>query len=249
MFEGSWSCSDVCMQAILQSAVAREMGAAGNLGSRYRPRIPLGLLMLQQGWISVDQLKSALEEQKAHGSGRLGEWLIRQRAATEEMITKALSLQWNCPVLKPDTLGYGAASVAMPRLFLDAFGALPLRLAAGRVLYLGFEERLDPILAFALERMSGIETACGIVPTLAFREAQHRLLSSLFPSSELVEATSASAAAHALCQAVERHRPRASRLVRVHDLLWLRIWLRESRGSLSEPNTIHDVLCSIGPIR
>ena len=49
----------------------------------------------------------------------------------------------------------------LPRLFVDAFGALPLRVAAGRILYLGFEDRLDPVLALAMERMTGLRSRAG----------------------------------------------------------------------------------------
>ena len=51
----------------------------------------------------------------------------------------------------------------MPRLFVDAFGALPLRVAAGKILYLGFEDRLDPVLALAVERMTGLRVESGLV--------------------------------------------------------------------------------------
>ena len=56
----------------------------------------------------------------------------------------------------------------LPRLFVDAFGALPLRVAAGKLLYLGFEDRLDPVLALAVERMSGLRVESGLVQESLF---------------------------------------------------------------------------------
>ena len=106
----------------------------------------------------------------------------------------------------------GLASV-MPRLFFDAFGALPLRLAARRLLYLGFEESLDPVLALAMERMTGLRVESGIVQGSLFSAAHTRMLRCAFPQVELVEAVSEPAAALALTQSIERLRPVASRLV------------------------------------
>ncbi len=64
----------------------------------------------------------------------------------------------------------------MPRLFVDAFGALPLRVAAGKLLYLGFEDRLDPVLALAIERMTGLRVESGLVQGSLFRLAHARML-------------------------------------------------------------------------
>ena len=139
-----------------------------------------------------------------------------------------------------------AMTVAMPRLFVDAFGALPLRLAGGRVLYLGFEERLDPVLALAMERMTGLQVECGMVRESLFRPAHARILDAKFPGVELVEAVSEPAAAHALARSVERPRPIASRLVKVHDCLWLRMWLSPQTGPLPETGSVLDLVCSIG---
>ena len=113
----------------------------------------------------------------------------------------------------------------LPRLFVDAFGALPLRVAAGKLVYLGFEDRLDPVLALAIERMSGLaggERAGARSPQ--FRPAHARMLNAVFPPVELLEAASEPALVRALARAVERAQPVESRLVRVHDCLWLRMW-------------------------
>ena len=145
---------------------------------------------------------------------------------------------------------HGAAGFTgvMPRLFLDAFGALPLRLAAGRLLYLGFEESLDPVLALATERMTGLRVESGIVQGSLFSAAHSRMLGAEFPHVELVEAVSEAAAVLALAKSIERSRPVASRLVRVHDCLWLRLWRSPQSGPLPETDSVSDVVCSIGRI-
>ncbi len=246
VFEGGWNCSAACTGARMYAAVVREVQGRANAREGHRHRIPLGLVMLEKGWITQGQLRKALEAQRAAGKGRLGYWLVRQRAVSEQMVTRALSLQWSCPVLPLDHHDAAGLAPVMPRLFVEAFGALPLRLAVGRLLYLGFEANLDPVLALAIERMTGLRVESGMVQESLFRPAHGRMLEAKFPPVELVEAVSEAAAAHALARAVERARPVASRLVRVHDCLWLRMWLRPQNGPLPESRSVQDLVCSIG---
>ncbi len=134
----------------------------------------------------------------------------------------------------------------LPRLFVDAFGALPLRVMAGRLLYLGFEERLDAALALAVERMTGMRVECGLVPGTQFRAAHTRMLAARFPPVELIEAASEPAAAQAIARSVESTRPIDARLVRTHECLWLRMWTRPPAGPYPDLATMHDLICSIG---
>lgn len=248
VFEEGWICSVECTVACVRFAVARELDVQTASHEEHRHRIPLGLLMMERGWISREQLRRALEAQKAAGTGRLGQWLIQQKATSEEMVARALGLQWSCPVVSLEHQEGVPLATAIPRLFLDAHGALPLRLAAAQVRYLGFEAKLDPVLAFAAERMAGLRVESCIVRESQFLPVHARMLEARFPSVELVEAVSQSAAARALAKSIERCRPIRSRLVRVHDCLWLRLWSREQRGPLPEKDTVQDVVCSLGPI-
>ena len=176
-------------------------------------------------------MRQALEAQKAAGGGRLGHWLVRQQGVSEQLVTRALGLQWSCPVLPMEFHDAEALTVLLPRLFVDAFGALPLRVAAGKLLYLGFEDRLDPVLALAVERMTGLRVESGLVQGSLFRPAHARMLGAKFPPVELVEAARSRPLAHVLSKAIEKARPVESRLVRVHDCLWLRMWLCPQNGS------------------
>jgi hypothetical protein len=202
--------------------------------------------MLEQGWVTPAQLRMALEAQRSSGSGRVGQWLMRQSGISEQLVTRALGLQWSCPVLPLEYHDPESLTAALPRLFVDAFGALPLRIAAGKLLYLGFESRLDAVLAFAVGRMTGLQVESGLVRNSQFRPAHDRMLSSRFPPVELIEAASEPAAAQALSRAVEKVGPVSSQLVRVHDCLWLRMLLRAPSGPLPEPSAVQDLICSIG---
>lgn len=250
IFEGGWTCSPACTLARVEAALHRELD--GRLGdsaaaspSAHSHRVPLGLVLLEQGWITQQQLRKALTAQREAGQGRLGAWLIRQGAVSEGQITRALSLQWSCPVLHADTLDADAMAAVLPRLFVEAYGALPLRIAAGRILYVGFEERLDPVVGLALERMTGLQVETGLVPEAQFAAAQRRLIESSFPSIELVESASEAPLARVLARALERRKPATSRLVRLHDCLWLRLWPKAPTSSSFSEIKVEDVVCSL----
>jgi hypothetical protein len=245
IFEGGWNCSVDCTAARLEVAIGREMDGKGGPQENHRHRIPLGLVMLEQGWITSGQLRQALDAQKVAGAGRLGHWLVHHQGVSEQLVTRALGLQWSCPVLPLELHDAEALTVLVPRLFVDAFGALPLRVAAGKLLYLGFEDRLDPVLALAVERMTGLRVESGLVPGSLFRPAHTRMLNARFPAVELIEASSEAALVHVLTKSIEKARPVESQLVRVHDCLWLRMWLRTQSGPLPQATSIQDLICSI----
>ena len=245
VFEGAWNCSDECTAERLRAAVRRELEGRGTGPERHRHRVPLGLLMLEQGWISEKQLRSAVENQRAHGAGRIGQWLMAREGVTEELVTRALGLQWSCPVLPLNAHDPGALAPMLPRFFADAFGALPLRIAAGKVIYLGFEDRLDPILALAVERISGLRAESGIVAGSQFAPAHARMLEAAYPAAELIEAASEPVLVRALARRVEQLRPVESRLARVHDCLWLRLWTAPQTGPIPETATVRDVICTL----
>lgn len=246
IFEGGWSCSPACTRGLVDTAIRREREGRAAVGADPRShRIPLGLVMLEQGWISAAQLRRAIEAQRAAAGGRLGGWLVRREGVREETVTRALGLQWSCPVLGLDQHDPEAMTGFLPRLFVDAFGALPLRAAARKLLYLGFEERLDPALALAVERMTGMRVESGVLQGSLFRAAHTRMLAARFPQVELIEAASEPAAAQAMARSVEKARPLDARLVRAHECLWLRMWMRPATGPYPDPSSVRDLICSI----
>jgi hypothetical protein len=71
------------------------------------------------------------------------------------------------------------------------------------------------------------------------------MLNARFPAVELIEAGSQPALVQALAKRIERARPVESRLVRMHDCLWMRMWLRPQRGRLPNPASVEDLICSV----
>lgn len=245
VFEDGWTCSPQCTEHVVRTAVARALDGRGLSAEKHRHRVPLGLLMLEHGWITLSQLRGALEGQRTNKAGRLGHWLMAKEGVSEQLVTRALGLQWSCPVLPLEFHDPEAMSPLVPRLFIDAFGALPLRVAAGRLIYLGFEDRLDAALALALERMSGLRVESGLIIGSEFRAAHSRMLEARFPPVQLLEAASEPALVHALARAVERFKPVWSRLARVHDCLWLRMGRRPQTAAVPDPSSIEDMICTI----
>jgi hypothetical protein len=191
----------------------------------HRHRVPLGLVLVSQGAISPGQLKAALVRQKVSG-GRLGMWLRREHGIEERVITRALGAQWGCPVLSLDNHSPQRVAALVPRLFVDAFGVLPLRRAGDLLLYLGFEDRIDRCVNLAIERMTGLRVEAGLIDGDEFIAAHARMLGADFPPARLLEAASGEALAAALTRVLEEARPLESRLVRMHDYYWLRMWKR-----------------------
>jgi len=246
VFEGGWTCSPDCTEARVQFSVRRELEGWQQVQETHRHRIPLGLLMLERGWITSQQLRRAIEAQRGSGNLRIGEWLVEQGAIDEVQIARGLSLQGGCPVLSVSNSGMAGTSEVLPRLFVEAFGALPLKVPSGKIVYLGFEQSLDAALALSVKRMAGIRVESGIIPSSVYADAVDRLRNQAFPALQLAETASDLAAAHVLARSIERARPIASRLVRVHEWLWLRMLLQSPGGTLPISSRISDVVCRIG---
>lgn len=225
-FEGQWACSADCMRVLISEAVEREIGDGAPLEpQKHKHRIPLGLLMLSQGWITQEQLRRALDAQRqAGGKGRIGKWLIQQCNLSEEQVTRALSMQWGCPVLSFSGHAPETMSTLIPRLLLDTYGMVPLRNGSSRVAYLAFEDRVDSTVALAVERMNGIRIEPGVVTASQFFRVQERLMRAPFPEAQVMEAQSSAMVAEEIATVIERMHPRQAKLVRMHRYFWLRVW-------------------------
>jgi hypothetical protein len=245
IFEGQWGCSGRCVLEITRAAVQRELGDGRESAAAapHRHRVPLGLLMLAQGWITHPQLRKALEAQRENGTGRIGDWLQSECGVEPELVTRGLSMQWGCPVLTTEGFAADSMALAAPRLFVEKFGLLPLRVAGSHILYLGFEERLDASAAFAIEKMSDLKVESGLVTGAQIRSARKRLLECEAVEMKLVTVADKDALAARMTALLEQKQPVASRLVRVHQYYWMRMWLE--RGAVGKtgslPGTGEDV--------
>jgi len=218
-------------------------GAVSSVGP-HRHRVPLGLVMLAQGWITHPQLQRALAAQRESGTGRIGEWLISECGLEPGQIVRGLSLQWGCPVLTTDGFSPEAMSLVLPKLFVDCFGLLPLRVAGSRILYLGFADRLDASSALAMEQMTELKVESGVVGSSQFEIARKRLLECEGVEAKLETLKDTDAVSARITAVVEQKQPMASRLVKLHQHYWLRMWLETGAvgGTGTLPVTGEDVM-------
>ncbi len=246
IFEGQWGCSGRCVLAMVQAAVRRELGDAGEsaISSPHRHRVPLGLMMLAQGWITQSQLQKALSAQREKGTGRIGEWLKSECGLEPEQIMRGVSMQWGCPVLTTEGFSPESMALVMPKIFIEKLGLLPLRVAGSRILYLGFSDRLDASAAFATEQMTELKVESGVVDAAQFETARGRLLACDGVEMKLETVEDKDTMTARITAVLEQKQPIASRLVRVHQDYWLRLWLESGAvgriGSL--PATREDVV-------
>jgi hypothetical protein len=176
-------------------------------------------------------------------------WLQREHGIEERVITRALAVQWSTPVLSIE--GHSGQKVAplVPRLLIDAFSFLPLRRAGQALLYVGFEDRIDHCVGLAIERMTSLKVEAGVVDSRDFAAAHSLMLSSIFPPARLVEAAGVEAMAATLTRILEAAKPVQSRLVRMRDYLWLRMWSRRDGSAGAGIHGVEDVLGSLADFR
>lgn len=246
VFEGQWACSRGCALKLVQSAIRKQMGATASASEpgSHRHRIPLGLVLLDRGIVTQYQLRQALDAQRHAGRGRIGYWLEETCGIAPEKITLALAAQWNRPVLSSKGFTPETMSVVLPETLRKESRLLPLRIAAGKILYVAFVDEVDVTAISALERMSGLVVESGLLPHDEFAAAEARLdfiRGTQFREEPVADATELSERVVATLFAEQ---PVASRLVAVRGGWWLRLWLeRAASGTVGTlPATGEDVL-------
>jgi hypothetical protein len=244
--EGGWLCSPACTRARIENLLRREQSEAHPV-SVHRHRVPIGLVLLTQGWITHDHLKQALQAQRNGANMRLGEWLVAHCGLDEARLTQALGIQWSCPVFSLAKHGSGLPVTVVPRILAESFGFVPLRLTATGLLYLAFEDRIDHSLTLAIERMTGLRVESGLLSGSEFVQAQRDLAQGHFARARMIEAGNLDLLAEAFTRQIEKHQPAEARLVRVHDLFWLRLW-RELDNDNPDPTQSHGVEDIIGSV-
>jgi hypothetical protein len=238
------------MEEIVRSAVRRETGGPSH---PYAHRLPLGLTLIEQGRMKQEDLRNAIiarenAVQAGGDAGPLGAWLVESGILNETMLTRALSTQWSCPVFSQEN-GYRPAEVAsaLPRILAEAFGAVPLRAASGKLLYVAFANRIDRSLAYAMERMLGLRLTSGLLRDSEFLRAQGEFLDEPGPATKLLEAPTVAALARLFTRRIEQKRPVEARLVGVHEYCWLRMWKLAPRGEgLPRRGDVEDIVCTVG---
>lgn len=224
-FNGSLYCSLDCLEWAARAAFCRLMSAA-RPRKPLQHRLPLGLLMLSKGIVDGEKLKAALKAQRESGSGRVGEWLCRLGAVSEDQVTVALGIQWGCPVFpleRHPTFVECASFVPLPilestRMVLVHF--LPL----SKHLYVAFADGIDHSVLASLERMFECRTEPSLTSDSALRWALEEIRRLPRPPEISIKgAVDPLEMARILRRRVANERAREVRVTACEELLWARV--------------------------
>ncbi len=224
-FEQQWYCSDECFARGLLARV--EALARPQLHHRLSPpRFPLGLILLEQGVISAEQLQVALACQRSAREGRVGEWLVRHGAATPSDITGALAVQQNCPVFGQTLNQSFPAGMQFPAALIRNYGGVPVYFSSGsQTLYLAFAQPLNRLLLRAAGQLMG----CRIEPCMVSESLHHSAVtqweSELRGEAVSIEQRqSPREMARAIAGYAAQARASSCALARCEDHLWTRLY-------------------------
>jgi len=168
-----WYCSVDCFVEAARARLA-ELSDDRMVEIPYRPRLPIGLVMLSKDYLSRDQLQFATAESQLHGE-ELEVALLRLGLATERQLAAARAAQWGCPLVKQDRMGQ-PVEADIPAALLRASYAAPLHYsAASKRLLLGFVFRVDHTLLHALEQILGCKAEPCFVTATDFDSQMTRL--------------------------------------------------------------------------
>jgi hypothetical protein len=221
------------MEQILAEAICSQIESWEPVHSKRTLRMPLGLILLSRGWITHRELQEALAAQRRAKSGRIGEWLGRLHGISEEMIAKALAIQWNCAVLPQGVPELEFALSAIPTFLRKHYDLMLLRQGPDAALYLAGRHRAEHAAARALEHMLREPVHAAFLEDSAWNLERLEVADTaelVAPGSDGIVAT--------IGELMERSRPIDARLVRMHDHLWLRMWFGGRGRRLMETRDI-----------
>ena len=218
-FEKKWVCSATCMERVIADAVRGQIESWQPAPAERALRMPLGLILLSRGWISHRELQEALAAQGRAQEGRIGEWLHHLHGISEETIAKGLAIQWNCAVLPSGMPGLEPAPALIPAVLLRRYDLALLRQGPDAALYLAGKYRPEHAAARAVEHMLHEPVHAAFIEDGMWR------LGEVDASDTELEIPGRDGVAAYISELIERARPSDARLVRVHDHLWLRLWI------------------------
>ena len=213
-------CGAGCMEQSVTDAVRGQIESWEPAPAERALRMPLGLILLSRGWIGHRELQEALAAQRSAGHGRIGEWLHRMHGVSEETVAKGLAIQWSCAVLPSGMPSLEPAPALIPAFLQKRYDFALLRQGPEATLYLAGRYRPEHAAARALEHMLREPVQAAFIEDAVWCRAEMDAAD----ATQLATPGRDGAAAF-VSELIERVRPCDARLVRVHDHLWLRMWL------------------------
>jgi hypothetical protein len=216
-------CSDACWASVLRQRIERELGVSDPGSMVTHPhRVPLGLVLLSMGAVTEVELQTALEQQRQAKQGRIGDWLRKGTELGEKEITRALGMQWNCPIF--DLAAYRAQPTEIPRELIEIYRFLPLPARNRGMLYLAFDRALNPVASFAVQHITGLRVEAGLASESAFEQAWTRSLAIQAPAAAMVSPKTREELIEAAVSVLQNEDVSDVSLARLHQHLWLRVF-------------------------
>lgn len=220
-FEEKWYCSYRCLAARLHDQVAEQLGTPRRWAEP-APRMPLGLMLMDKGVISEEQLRQASLEQKHRGAD-MGEILVELGFLGEREMVAARASQWGCPVFTV-TPECEHVNATLPPTLMRQCQMVPLHYArTTKKLLVGFVQAIDYAMLYAIEQNLGCKThPCFI--RRSEMEAQFQTLVGHSGSAEQVydDLADAEEMTRAICSQGVAIQADVLSLVRYRGYLWAR---------------------------
>jgi hypothetical protein len=161
---GNWYCSSRCFESATEQEILRLLKPGTELPPRVE-RMPLGLSLISHGFLTIEQLKKATDEQKEVG-GDLGELLVRQGSASEKQVTAVRATVWGCPVFAVPKHAF-RIGIDLPSTLMRIYSMIPVHyVVSTNLLLVGFVHSIEYGLLYAIEQITGCETKpCFVTPT------------------------------------------------------------------------------------
>lgn len=240
--EGRWCCSEQCLKARVASFVRRGL-PKHSLRQEHQHRVPLGLLLLSQCAITQEQLRFARDHAECTGE-RIGTVLVQHCGLSEQRLVQGLAAQWGCTAWDvKGELPDGMACVA-PYAVLRAAEMLPLRVHADGTISVAFADAPDAQAVFAIRRIHDRPVDAGIAPVSDFAVAVGNIKQQEAVPALEFDCQDEADLVRVITRTIQRQAPVESRWARLHDMVWVRMWLEASAlaGGLQQTEDVMDFI-------
>lgn len=240
--EGRWCCSEQCLQARVASFVRRGL-PRHSLPQEHQHRVPLGLLLLSQSFITQEQLRFARNHAEYTGE-RIGTVLVQHCGLSEQRLVQGLAAQWGCTAWDiKGSIPHGMACVA-PYAVLRAAEMLPLRMQADGTISVAFADAPDAQAVLAIRRIHDRPVDAGIAAVSDFPAAVDRIKKQAAVPVVELHCEDEADLVRVLTRTIQRQSPVESRWARVHNMVWVRMWLELSAlaGGIQQTEDVMDFI-------
>ena len=155
----------------------------------HAPKPRLGDMLVERGYLSVEQLGLVLERQRATGRGQLlGELAVEMDLCTEEQVLECLAVECGVPFVRLDARLFDPAALELlPREFIERNTVLPLFRVRDE-LAIALTEPSNVFLLDAIrDRLDQEETTrgCTLNPVLASSKDIRRAIATYLPDKQV----------------------------------------------------------------